>query len=171
MSWKNIKLIFMREVRDQLRDRRTLFMITILPLFLYPMLGLGVVQMMLTFSEQQRVVVILNADELPDSPAFLNNDGIHPDWYENGKKDTSRLRILAERTASALSEAAPDAVTPTGDETPEAAEAGPGRRGENRTRNFWLPPTVFTTRSKRSKINTRRRINWRTIRDVWICRI
>ena len=34
MSWKNIKLIFMREVRDQLRDRRTLFMITILPLFL-----------------------------------------------------------------------------------------------------------------------------------------
>ena len=130
MSWKNIKLIFMREVRDQLRDRRTLFMITILPLFLYPMLGLGVVQMMLTFSEQQRVVVILNADELPDSPAFLNNDGIHPDWYENGKKDTSRLRILAERTASALSEAAPDAVTPTGDETPEAPEAGPGRRGE-----------------------------------------
>jgi sodium transport system permease protein len=130
VSWKNIKLIFMREVRDQLRDRRTLFMITILPLFLYPMLGLGVVQMMLTFSEQQRVVVILNADELPDSPAFLNNDGIHSDWYENGKKDTSRLRILAERTSSTLSEAAPDALTSTGDETPEAPEEGPGRRGE-----------------------------------------
>ena len=97
MSWKNIKLVFMREVRDQLRDRRTLFMITILPLLLYPMLGLGVVQMMLTFSEQQRIVVILNADDLPESPALLDKNGIHPDWYDNGKRDTSRLRILAER--------------------------------------------------------------------------
>jgi sodium transport system permease protein len=97
VSWKNVKLIFMREVRDQLRDRRTLFMITILPLFLYPMLGLGVVQMMLTFSEQQRVVVVLNADDLPESPAFLDEDRIHSDWYEYGSKETSRLRILAER--------------------------------------------------------------------------
>ncbi|MEZ6033967.1 MAG: ABC transporter permease subunit/CPBP intramembrane protease [Planctomycetaceae bacterium] len=130
MSWKNIKLIFMREVRDQLRDRRTLFMITILPLFLYPMLGLGVVQMMLTFSEQQRVVVILNADELPNSPAFLNDDGIHPDWYENGKKDTARLRILAERTTDAVSTAAPDTLTSTADGPPDAPVAGPRRRGE-----------------------------------------
>ncbi len=97
MSWKNVKLVFMREVRDQLRDRRTLFMITILPVLLYPMLGLGVVQMMLTFSEQQRIVVILNADDLPESPALLDKNGIHPDWYDNGKRDTSRLRILAER--------------------------------------------------------------------------
>ena len=62
MNWKNVKLIFHREVRDQLRDRRTLFMITILPVLLYPMLGLGVVEMMLTFSEQKRTVVVLNAD-------------------------------------------------------------------------------------------------------------
>ena len=66
MSWKNIKLIFMREGRDQLRDRRTLFMITVPPLLLYPMMGLGVVQMLLTFSEQKRIAVILNADDLPD---------------------------------------------------------------------------------------------------------
>ncbi|MEO1980281.1 MAG: hypothetical protein ABGZ24_07175, partial [Fuerstiella sp.] len=69
MSWKNVKLIFLREVRDQLRDRRTLFMITILPILLYPMLGLGMVEMMLTFSEQRRVVVVLNADEMPDTPS------------------------------------------------------------------------------------------------------
>ena len=46
MNWKNVRLIFMRELRDQLRDRRTLFMITILPVLLYPMLGLGMVQML-----------------------------------------------------------------------------------------------------------------------------
>ena len=81
MSWKNVKLIFMREVRDQLRDRRTLFMITILPLLLYPMMGLGVVQMLLTFSEQQRIAIILNADDLPDSPSLLDENGIQSEWY------------------------------------------------------------------------------------------
>jgi len=101
MSWKNIKLVFLREVRDQLRDRRTLFMITVLPVLLYPMLGLGIVEMMLTFSEQQRVVVILNAEELPAAPPLLDENGIRKDWFEGGDADTSKLRVLAERTASA----------------------------------------------------------------------
>lgn len=88
MSWKNIRLIFLREVRDQLRDRRTLFMITILPMLLYPMLGLGMVEMMLTFSEQRRTVVVLNAKELPTEPAFLNNEGIDPRWLGAGTDGT-----------------------------------------------------------------------------------
>lgn len=88
MSWKNIRLIFLREVRDQLRDRRTLFMITILPVLLYPMLGLGLVEMMLTFSEQRRTVVVLNADELPDDPAFLTEAGIDSRWLGTGGNGT-----------------------------------------------------------------------------------
>ena len=131
MSWKNVKLIFMREVRDQLRDRRTLFMITILPLFLYPMLGLGVVQMMLTFSEQQRVVVILNADDLPDSPALLDKDGIHSDWYEQGSKETSRLRILAERSSlSSPAESDPTQTDAAESDSPTPQEARQLRHGE-----------------------------------------
>lgn len=101
MSWKNIRLVFLREVRDQLRDRRTLFMITILPVLLYPMLGLGIVEMMLTFSEQPRVVVVLNADDLPTSPALLDEAGISKEWFEDGEEETSKLRVLAERTAVA----------------------------------------------------------------------
>ena len=100
MSWKNVKLIFMREIRDQLRDRRTLFMITILPVLLYPMLGFGIVEMMLTFSEQHRNVVILNADELPATPAFLSNEGIKPDWFDAGKEDTDRLNIVTDFSMS-----------------------------------------------------------------------
>lgn len=88
MSWKNVRLIFMREVRDQLRDRRTLFMITILPVLLYPMLGLGLVEMMLTFSEQRRTVVVLNADELPDEPALLSENGIDSRWLASGGQET-----------------------------------------------------------------------------------
>ncbi len=93
MSWKNIRLIFMREVRDQLRDRRTLFMITILPVLLYPMLGLGLVEMMLTFSEQRRTVVVLNADELPDKPSLLSEDGIDPQWLASGGDGTPLIVV------------------------------------------------------------------------------
>jgi len=140
VSWKNIKLIFMRELRDQLRDRRTLFMITILPLFLYPMLGLGVVQMMLTFSEQQRIAIILNADDLPDSPSLLDENGIQSEWYDQGNKETSSLRILAERTdkdvaavSSPDDSGSPDdsaATKKTPDAESKTTEARARRRGE-----------------------------------------
>lgn len=100
MSWKNIRLVFMREVRDQLRDRRTLFMITILPVLLYPMLGLGIVEMMLTFSEQQRVVVVLNADDLPQQPVLLEGDKLAEAFFPEGRDNPSLLRVLSDSTAT-----------------------------------------------------------------------
>ena len=66
MNWRNVKLIFWREVSDQLRDRRTLFMVVLLPLFLYPILGVGMMEMTVTFTEQPRTVMVLNADDLPE---------------------------------------------------------------------------------------------------------
>ena len=44
MRWSIIRLIWLRELRDQLRDRRTVFMIAVLPILLYPVLGFGVLQ-------------------------------------------------------------------------------------------------------------------------------
>ena len=44
MNWRHIQLIFNREMSDQLRDRRTLFTITILPLLLYPFIGMLMMQ-------------------------------------------------------------------------------------------------------------------------------
>ena len=55
MNWRNIRLIYAREIRDQLRDRRTLFMIAVLPLLLYPLLGTSVFQL----SQFAMVVVVL----------------------------------------------------------------------------------------------------------------
>jgi len=66
MNWRNVKLIFWREVSDQLRDRRTLFMVVLLPLFLYPIMGVGMMEMTVTFSEQPRTVMVLNAKDLPE---------------------------------------------------------------------------------------------------------
>ena len=49
MRWSIIRLIWLRELRDQLRDRRTLFMVLVLPLLLYPVLGFAVLKFALGF--------------------------------------------------------------------------------------------------------------------------
>jgi len=45
MNWRNVKLICFREMRDQLRDRRTLFLIAVLPVLLYPLMGISFLQL------------------------------------------------------------------------------------------------------------------------------
>ena len=75
MMWPKAKLIFFREVRDQLRDRRTLFMILVLPIILYPALGLGLFQLTLSFGKQQRTVGIVGKGDLPATPPLLAADG------------------------------------------------------------------------------------------------
>ncbi|MBT4866865.1 MAG: CPBP family intramembrane metalloprotease domain-containing protein, partial [Planctomycetaceae bacterium] len=71
MNWRRIKLIFQREIRDQMRDRRTLFMIAVLPLLLYPAMGVGMVRMLVSFQEQPRTVVVLGERELPEHPELI----------------------------------------------------------------------------------------------------
>ncbi|QDU40640.1 ABC-2 family transporter protein [Maioricimonas rarisocia] len=94
MSWKNIRLIFLREVRDQLRDRRTLFMVAVLPLLLYPALGMGIVQMTVTFSEQMRTVVVLGADDLPPPPLIAGDRFISDYFYV--AEDAEKLRVITD---------------------------------------------------------------------------
>ena len=59
MKWKNIRLIFRREMRDQLRDRRTLFMIAVLPILFYPLLGVSFFQIAQFLREHPSRVLIL----------------------------------------------------------------------------------------------------------------
>jgi sodium transport system permease protein len=56
MRWSIIRLIWLRDLRDQLRDRRTLFMIVLLPLVLYPVLGVAVMQFAVGFVEQPSTI-------------------------------------------------------------------------------------------------------------------
>ena len=71
MRWSNLFVIFRREVRDQIRDRRTLFMIFVLPILLYPILGFGVIQFASAFEQKPRTVVVVGAEYLPKSPPLL----------------------------------------------------------------------------------------------------
>src|SRR5947209_622158 len=65
MRWSIIRLIWLRELRDQLRDRRTLFMIAVLPILLYPVAGVGLMQLARGFLGQKNTVRIIGADNLP----------------------------------------------------------------------------------------------------------
>lgn len=64
MKLQNIKLILAREVRDQLRDRRTLFMIAVLPVLLYPLLGMSFLQVSQFLKEHPTRVLVVGGGEL-----------------------------------------------------------------------------------------------------------
>jgi sodium transport system permease protein len=65
MRWSIVSLIFCRELRDQLRDRRTILMIAVLPILLYPVLGMAVVQFAIGFVDRPSVIGIAGAEHLP----------------------------------------------------------------------------------------------------------
>jgi sodium transport system permease protein len=65
MRWPVVRLIAAREFRDQLRDRRTMFMILGLPVLMYP-LFVGVGTVFITILKEKRLVVgVVGADALP----------------------------------------------------------------------------------------------------------
>jgi sodium transport system permease protein len=72
MTWTNVKWIYLREIRDQLRDRRTLFTIFVLPILLYPLLGMGFLQMAQFRREYPTPILVLGVDALPASPRLIH---------------------------------------------------------------------------------------------------
>jgi len=74
MRLRNVRLILAREVRDQLRDRRTLFMIAVLPLVLYPLLGLTFFQLAQLLQEQPADIWVVGGRHLAGLPALVEND-------------------------------------------------------------------------------------------------
>ncbi len=81
MNWRNVKLILAREVRDQLRDRRTLFMIAVLPLLLYPLLGMSLFQILQFRRDHATRVLVVGEPELPGLPALLEKNRFARDLF------------------------------------------------------------------------------------------
>ena len=82
MNWSNVKLIFRRELRDQLRDRRTLFTVVILPLVLYPLLGMSLLQVTQFMREHPTKIWVVGAENLPDDPPLISNGEIDDRWAQ-----------------------------------------------------------------------------------------
>ncbi len=105
MRWSTVSVIFRREVRDQLRDKRTLFMIFVLPILLYPILGIGVLQFSAAFEQKPRTVVLVGPENLPADPPLLDPDPKHKGLFHPGLFDSpaeaGRLRVLVLPSAGA----------------------------------------------------------------------
>lgn len=106
VEWRNVRLVFLRELRDQLRDRRTLFMVFILPLLLYPTLGIGMLQLTMLFTEQSRTVVLLGEQYLPPPPLLNGNHVV--DSLFSDPRHAAKLQII---TATSLQKDKPDNTT------------------------------------------------------------
>ena len=90
MTYTNIKLILIREIRDQLRDRRTLFMIAVLPILLYPLLGMSLFQVAQFMQEQATRVLIVGAKDMADLPPLFEDEQFAARLF----LDPSRSKLL-----------------------------------------------------------------------------
>ena len=106
MQWKNVRLIFMREMRDQLRDRRTLFLIAVLPVMLYPLLGMSFFQLSQFLKHKAAKVLVVGVDQLTERewlPPLLEGDRFAEELFAS-QQDRDNLQIEYPKDAGPLSE-------------------------------------------------------------------
>ncbi len=83
---RHVWLIFLRELRDQLRDRRTLFMILVLPLLLYPLLGMSFFQVTQFLKEHPSTVWVAGTEELDGLLPLLDGDRLDSRWFTDATR-------------------------------------------------------------------------------------
>ncbi|TWU40878.1 ABC transporter permease subunit/CPBP intramembrane protease [Novipirellula artificiosorum] len=88
-----IWLIYAREMRDQLRDRRTLFTIAVLPILLYPIVGTLLLQIAQFTQQHPTSVCVVGTEHLPDVPSLVSEDAFAADLAP----DAQQLRVVTYR--------------------------------------------------------------------------
>ena len=86
MKWRNVRLIFSRELRDQLRDRRTLFTVAVMPMLLYPLMGMALLQVGQFMRQYPTQVWLINTRHLPDQPALIADQQLNPKFVKPGEE-------------------------------------------------------------------------------------
>ena len=121
MNWNNVRLIFLRELRDQLRDRRTLFTIAVLPILLYPLLGMSMLQIQQFLKNESRIRVV-GAEALPEDPPLLVKDHFAAKLY-HGPQELLTLQIEDSLPGAPRAGLAPPESDPTSFKSPIEAAA------------------------------------------------
>lgn len=87
-----IWMIYAREMMDQLRDRRTLFTIAVLPILLYPLVGMLLLQIAQFTQQHPTSICIVGTDHLTDDvPPLVNQDS-----FADGLTDNEdRMELLS----------------------------------------------------------------------------
>ena len=95
MNLRHVWLVFCRELRDQFRDRRTLFMIVVLPLVLYPLLGMSLFQIRQFIQEKAIRVLVLGIEHLQGvEPLLVDGGQFAPGLFDDPER--SRLVELVD---------------------------------------------------------------------------
>ncbi len=97
MNWRNVKLIWRRELRDQLRDRRTLFMVAVLPMLMYPLLGMSVFQLSQFMQTHEGRVAVIGAGDIFDAAGgvpIVEGDRFAEPLFDS-PADRSRLGVTS----------------------------------------------------------------------------
>lgn len=102
MSWTNVKLITVREIRDQLRDRRTLFTIAVLPILLYPLLGMTFLQVAQFTREHPTKVWLLGGEGLPEQPQLVINNRFALPFCRDANEANS-MEVVVQQSSKQLS--------------------------------------------------------------------
>src|SRR5688500_13946763 len=86
MRWPVVRLIAAREIRDQLRDRRTLFLILGLPVLMYPLfVGVGLL-FVAAIKEKKLVIGVVGAEHLPQpAPSIAPVAGIAAQYVQKSR--------------------------------------------------------------------------------------
>lgn len=110
MKFRNIRLIAVREIRDHLRDRRTMAMMLLLPLVLYPVVAFSVFQLAQFMEEKPCRVLVLGLDTTAASgPVPLLDDSnpalFHPSLFADPRRQ--RLLIVVRPADLGIVEAQP----------------------------------------------------------------
>ena len=82
-------LIYAREMRDQLRDRRTLFTIAVLPIMLYPLVGMLLLQVAQFSQKSETTVCLVGTENLGHAPTLIEGDHFADELSD--KSDTLQL--------------------------------------------------------------------------------
>lgn len=89
----NFLLVFSREIRDQLRDRRTLFTIVVLPMLLYPLMGMTFMQIVQFKRDHASRIWIIGAQHLPKTPKLVEGDHFAAGLSPLSEQDLIRLTL------------------------------------------------------------------------------
>lgn len=79
MQMKNVKTIFLKELKDTLRDRRTMFLAFLMPILMMPVIMIGILKLQMSaisdIQGERQVVVVEGLDQLPpDLRSQFEND-------------------------------------------------------------------------------------------------
>ena len=152
-----VRLIYVREMRDQLRDRRTFFTIALLPIMLYPLLGTLLLQIAQFTREHTTTVCLVGVEHIHGAPPLLEGEAFAKAYTE----DTSNLKILRRSDADLeKDDTLPEAsVRWVQEGTFDAVLVFPEHFSETTSRSETSPPSIqvlYNVASDESQIALRR---------------